>query len=379
LFTIFLYKPKISTSEKMMIAESVRLEGDESPPQAIKNFLVSYNSTLHGEEIVTPIYSNEPVFLSGDDGEEYLLLGEDEDSGLLVYGFEDDDSNPLLVYADQSGNIHEIETLDGFGFGGFKGFKGFKMKAPKFKMKAPKLKMKIKAPKIKMKGLTKGFSGIGKRLQSGVKAYGKAWSDVGKGLSKGVGDLAKGAGNILSQVAEGGMSLLNPDGQAQEEPEEEQPEEEKSKEESYQEEIPEEDSYQEEQLEESYQEDQSEEMSGEELGFLQFLPMATGLVSQVASGVQKKQQAKKAAKNQRNTALLNALRQSQQPAKIKKTSTGKIASVKLPIQSKARAMAPTQTTQQQQPNNNNKTLIIAGGLAAVVLGGIVLFKNKRGR
>lgn len=354
----------------MNIMESVRLEGDESPPLAIKNFLVSYNSTLHGEEIVIPIYSNEPVFLSGDDGEEYLLLGEDKDSGLLVYGFEDDDLNSIAVYADSNGTIHEVETLDGFSFG--KGFGGFKM--PKFKMKAPKLKMKIKAPKIKMKGLTKGFSGIGKGLQSGVKAYGKAWSDVGKGLSKGVGDLAKGAGNILSQVAEGGMSLLNPDGQAQKEPEEEQPEEEMSEEKSYQEEIPEE-----EQLEESYQEDQSEEMSGEELGFLQFLPMATGLVSQVASGEQKKQQAKKAAKNQRNTALLNALRQSQQPAKIKKTSTGKIASVKLPIQSKARAIAPTQTTQQQQPNNNNKTLFIAGGLAAVVLGGIVLFKNKRGR
>lgn len=374
----------------MMITESVRLEGDESPPPAIKNFLVSYNSTLHGEEIVIPIYSNEPVFLSGDDGDEYLLLGEDEDSGLLVYGFEDDDLNSIAVYADYNGIIHEIETLDGFSFG--KGFGGFKMKMPKFKMKAPKLKMKIKAPKIKMKGLTKGFSGIGKGLskgfsgigkglQSGVKAYGKAWSDVGKGLSKGVGDLAKGAGNILSQVAEGGMSLLNPDGQAQEEPEEEQPEEEMSEEESYQEEIPEEDSYQEEQLEESYQEDQpEEEMSGEELGFLQFLPMATGLLSQAASGVQKKQQAKKAAKNQRNTALLNALRQSQQPAKIKKTSTGKIASVKLPIQSKARAIAPTPSPQQQQetPTTTNKTIMLVGG-GAVVLLGAMFYLNKKGK
>ncbi|MDZ4726550.1 MAG: hypothetical protein SH817_10350 [Leptospira sp.] len=360
--------------------ESVRLEGDETPPQSLKNFLVSYDSPLHGDEVETPMFSEEPIFLSGDDGEEYFLLGEDEDTGFLVYGFEDENDEAVLVYGDYDGNIHEIETLEGFG--GFKGFKGFKApKLPKMP-KIPKFKAKFKAPKFKTKGLTKGFRNVGKSvtkgvgsvtkgISSGVKAYGKAWSDVGKGLSKGVSALAKGAGNVLSQVAEGAGGLLSPDGGGEqpEEEEEEQPEEDLEASE-FENESP---SEEEEQEPSEYSEE--DEMNGE-LGFAQFIPMALSAAGSIKQGVAKKKAAKTQAKNKRNTALLDLIKQTRAPVKVKKAAS-KVTSIKVSkpkaiASSKAGGLFDSEIT--HSIKEDSKIPLILGGVA--VVGAIFLLGKK---
>jgi hypothetical protein len=369
----------------MSQVESVRLEGDETPPQSFKNILVSYDSSLHGDEIVTPMFSDEPIMLSGDDGEEYFLLGEDEDTGLLVYGFEDDDQSAVLVYGDYDGNIHEIETLEGFG--GFKGFKGFKApRLPKMP-KLPKFKAKFKAGKFKTKGLTKGFKNVGKSVSKGVssvgkgissvgKAYGKAWSDVGKGLSKGVSDLAKGAGNVLSQVAEGAGSLLSPDGGGEvpeeEEEEEEQPEEDLENS-DYENETP---SEEEEQEPSEFSEE--EEMNGE-LGFAQFIPMAMSAAGTLSQGAAKKKAAKTQAKNKRNTALLDLIKQTRAPVKVKKSSASKVTSIKVskPVaraSSKAGGVFDSEIT--HSIKEDSKLPLILGGVAVI---GVIFLVGKKSK
>ncbi|WP_135354989.1 hypothetical protein [Leptospira ryugenii] len=359
------------------------------PPQSIQNYLVSYNSTLHGEEIVAPIFSDEPILLSGDDGEEYFLLGEDEDTGLLVYGFEDENEDTVLVYGDYDGNIHEIETLEGFGgFKGFKGFKGIKLpKAPKL----PKFKTKFRAPKFKAKGLTKGFRNVGKSvskatkgvqkgISSGVKAYGKAWSDVGKGLSKGVSNLAKGAGDVLSQVAEGAGGLLNPEGSPEEpeEEEEEQTEEDFESGESYEDIQSEEDP----ETSESIEED---EMNGE-LGFAQFIPMAMSAASTMQQGAAQKKQARNQAKNKRNTAILDLIRKTKAPVKVKRASSSKVSSIKV---ARPTVTAPSKITDRSAKaggvfdseithsiKEDSKLPLILGGVAVI---GVIFLVGKKSK